>query len=136
MLDWPSDDVWAVVRDFNNYPAYFNGVTESHIEDDRAGDAVGGGRNFVYRRRRVRQRLLAHSDVERSFSYGSCETFSFPTSAHEEKSIEVIDYEGTLWVNPVVETGRASRQISSDAMPKGLIPTSGAHRSVRVRYAD
>jgi hypothetical protein len=107
VLDLPSDDVWAVVRDFNNYPAYIDGVTENHIEDNRAGDAVGAVRSFVYRDRRVRQRLLAHSDVDRSFSYGSCEPFLFPTSAHGDKSTEPIDYQGTLRVTPVVEMSRA-----------------------------
>jgi formylglycine-generating enzyme required for sulfatase activity len=38
-----------VVRDFNAYPAYIDGVTESRIEDDKGGDAVGAVRCFVYR---------------------------------------------------------------------------------------
>jgi hypothetical protein len=48
VFDLPSDDVWAVVRNFNNCPAYIDGVTESHIEGDRPGDAVGAVRSFVY----------------------------------------------------------------------------------------
>jgi hypothetical protein len=40
--------------------------------------------------------------VDRSFSYGSCEPFLLPTSATEP-----IDYQGTLRVSKVVETGRA-----------------------------
>jgi hypothetical protein len=107
VLDWPADAVWAVVRDFNNYPAYIDGVTESHIEDDKAGDAVGAVRSFVYRGRRTRQRLLAHSDVERSFSYGSCEPLAFPTPPPGENVPESIDYRGTLRVKPIVETGGA-----------------------------
>jgi ribosome-associated toxin RatA of RatAB toxin-antitoxin module len=35
VLDYPLDTVWALIRDFNNYPAYIDGVTESVIEDNR-----------------------------------------------------------------------------------------------------
>lgn len=34
VLDQPVETVWSLIRDFNNYPAYIEGVTESHIEDD------------------------------------------------------------------------------------------------------
>jgi len=105
VLDRPSDAVWAMVRDFNNYPAYIDEVTESHIEDGRAGDAVGAVRSFVYDGLRVRQCLLALSDVERSFSYSSCEPFAFMGSDGE--SAAPIDYEGTLRVTPIVATGQS-----------------------------
>ena len=29
VLDYPLDTVWSLIRDFNNYPAYIDGVTES-----------------------------------------------------------------------------------------------------------
>lgn len=29
ILDQPVDRVWGMVRDFNNYPVYIDGVTES-----------------------------------------------------------------------------------------------------------
>ena len=35
VLDHPLPTVWALIRDFNNYPAYIDGVTESVIEDDK-----------------------------------------------------------------------------------------------------
>jgi len=41
VLDHPLDTVWSLIRDFNNYPAYIEGVTESLIEDDKRGDEVG-----------------------------------------------------------------------------------------------
>jgi ribosome-associated toxin RatA of RatAB toxin-antitoxin module len=37
VLDYPLETVWALIRDFNNYPAYIDGVSESVIEDDRRG---------------------------------------------------------------------------------------------------
>jgi hypothetical protein len=107
VLDRPAEEVWAVLRDFNNYPAYIDGVTESRIEAGRDGDAVGAVRSFFYRGGRVRQRLLAHSDLDRSFSYGSCAPFSLPGAAAETDGVEPIDYRGTLRVTPVVATSRA-----------------------------
>jgi hypothetical protein len=106
VLDQPADAVWAMIRDFNNYPAYIDDVSESQIEDGKAGDAVGAVRNFVYAGLRVRQRLLALSDVERSFSYGSCEPFAFMGSEDGE-SVGPIDYEGTLRVTPIIATGQS-----------------------------
>ena len=36
-----ADDVWNVIRDFNNYPVWVDGSGESEIEDGKSGDAVG-----------------------------------------------------------------------------------------------
>ena len=36
VLNHPLETVWALIRDFNNYPAYIDGVSESVIEDDKA----------------------------------------------------------------------------------------------------
>src|SRR5215475_7847298 len=41
VLNHPLETVWALIRDFNNYPAYIEGVSESAIEDNRRGDEVG-----------------------------------------------------------------------------------------------
>ena len=38
VLNHPLETVWTLIRDFNNYPAYIDGVTESVIEDDKGGD--------------------------------------------------------------------------------------------------
>ncbi len=35
VLDYPLATVWSLIRDFNNYPAYIEGVTASVIEDDK-----------------------------------------------------------------------------------------------------
>jgi hypothetical protein len=40
--------VWSLIRDFNNYPAYIDGVSESVIENDKRGDEVGAVRRFCY----------------------------------------------------------------------------------------
>jgi hypothetical protein len=61
VLDYPLATVWSLIRDFNNYPAYIEGVTESVIEDDKGGDEVGAVRRFCYLGNWIRQRLAGHS---------------------------------------------------------------------------
>jgi len=64
-----ADDVWNVIRNFNNYPVWVDDTGESEIESCKSGDSVGAVRNVLYQGRRIRQRLLARSDVERSQTY-------------------------------------------------------------------
>ncbi len=91
-----ADQVWAVIRDFNSYPVWVETVTESHIEDGKSGDAVGAIRNFVEFGARIRQRLVAHSDLDRFYTYESCE----PLGA-------ITHYRGTGRVTPIVDGNRA-----------------------------
>ena len=65
VFEQTADQVWAVIRDFNSYPVWVASVTESHIEDGKAGDAVCAIRSFEEYGARIRQRLLAHSDLDR-----------------------------------------------------------------------
>jgi len=86
----------AVIRDFNSYPVWVASVTESHIEDGKSGDTVGAIRNFVEYGAHIRQRLRAHSDLDRFYTYESCE----PLGA-------ITFYQGTGRVTPIVEGNRA-----------------------------
>ena len=80
VLDYPVDRVWSLVRDFNNYPRYIDGVIESIIEDDKRGDEVGAVRRFNYQGNWIRQRLVRHSDDERLLTYrGSSRLHFRPT---------------------------------------------------------
>jgi hypothetical protein len=56
-----ADDIWNVIRDFNNYPVWVDGSGESEIEDGKSGEAVGAVRNVLYQGKRIRQTLLALS---------------------------------------------------------------------------
>jgi ribosome-associated toxin RatA of RatAB toxin-antitoxin module len=47
VLNHPLETVWTLIRDFNNYPAYIDGVTESVIEDDRATRSVRSGASAI-----------------------------------------------------------------------------------------
>jgi hypothetical protein len=96
VFEQTADQVWAVIRDFNSYPVWVASVTESHIEDGKAGDTVGAIRNFVEFGVLTRQRLVAHSDLDRFYTYESCE----PLGA-------ITYYQGTGRVTPIVDSNRA-----------------------------
>ena len=96
VLDHTADEVWAVIRPFDHYAwAGVQGTTV--IEDGRAGDAVGAVRRVSVGEKVLRQKLLAHSDVERSYTYAFCDAPPFP----------VRNYVATLRVTPVTESGQA-----------------------------
>ena len=48
IFEQPADDVWGVIRDFNNYPVWVDGAGESEIEAGKSGDSVGAVRNVLY----------------------------------------------------------------------------------------
>lgn len=91
VLDHPADAVWAVIRPFNHY-AWAGVESETVIEDGKAGDQIGAVRRVVTAERMIRQQLLAHSDIERSYTYSLCEPSPFP----------VVGYVATIRVVPVV----------------------------------
>lgn len=80
VLNHSADAVWAVIRDFNSYPAYIDGVTESHLEDHKRGDEVGCVRRFVYNGNTIRQTLTGHSDTERWFTHAGCDPLDWPVA--------------------------------------------------------
>ncbi len=105
VLDHPLDTVWSLIRDFNNYPAYIEGVTESVIEDDRRGDEVGAVRRFCYLGLWVRQRLAGHSDQQHALTYAGIEPLPFPPGLAPDAPAPT-RYEGTMHLLPVVEGDR------------------------------
>jgi hypothetical protein len=105
VLNHSADQVWGLIRDFNNYPAYIEGITASIIEDDKSGDEIGAVRRFCYLGSWLRQRLAAHSDTRRSFSYSGMEPFQFPGQRGAD-SPAAIDYAGTLQLTPIVDGDR------------------------------
>ena len=90
-------DIWKIVRDFKNYPVWVGGAGESEIEDGSSGDSVGTVRSVPYQGRRIRQRLVAQSDAERSLTYEFCGEPTLPLS----------DYQANLRITPVVDGDRA-----------------------------
>ncbi len=97
VFEHPAPELWKIVRDFNNYPVWVGGAGESEIEDGKSGDTVGAVRNVLYQQRRIRQRLLAQSDVERS------QTYEFAG----EPTLPLTGYQATLRITPIVDGDRA-----------------------------
>jgi hypothetical protein len=96
VLDRPANEVWAVIRPFDHY-AWAGVEGETVIEEGKTGDQVGAVRRFADRGNIVRQILLAHSDIDRSYTYGFCGVPPIP----------VRDYEATIRVVPVIADNRS-----------------------------
>lgn len=98
VFDTPASVVWAAARDFNGLATWFAGsVSTSAIEDGKTGEAVGAVRNFLFGESRIREHLVALSDVERAYTYEFCEPAPFP----------VKNYLATLRVTPITDGERA-----------------------------
>lgn len=96
VLDHSASSVWGVIRSFGHYT--WAGVTgETTIEDGKAGDQVGAIRRFEGGDGIIRQILLAHSDVDRSYTYAFC----------DPSALAVRNYVATIRITPVVESGKA-----------------------------
>jgi len=96
VLDHAAEDVWAVIRRFDHY-AWTGVESRTVIEDGKAGDQVGAIRRVALTDRTIRQILLAHSDLDRSYNYALCDPPPFP----------VRNYTATIRVMPVVESDQA-----------------------------
>jgi hypothetical protein len=118
VLDQPIASVWSLIRDFNNYPAYIDGVTESVIEDDKAGDEVGAIRRFLYGGNWIRQRLGAHSDEQHSLSYVGVDAFAFPAGIVAKTPAPAL-YEGTMHLLPIMDSDHTLIEwsVTLDALP-------------------
>jgi hypothetical protein len=70
IIDAPLGEVWALIRDFNSHADWHPAIASSEIEGGRASDAIGAVRAFTLTGgERLREELLALSDVGPSFSY-------------------------------------------------------------------
>lgn len=96
VLPHPACKVWERIRDFGRYEWAAPGV-HAVVEGGRPGDAVGSLRTVDTSGGVIRQRLLAHSDPERTYSYAFDGECPYP----------VQDYRATLRVTPVVDGDRA-----------------------------
>src|SRR4051794_32022656 len=82
VLNNPAHEVWAVIRPFDHYG--WAGVEgETVLEDGKAGDQVGAVRRFTHGAV-LRQVLLAHSDLDRSYSYAFVGPPPLPASDYRD----------------------------------------------------
>jgi hypothetical protein len=98
VIDAPAEEVWARIRDFNGLAVWHSGlVSKSEIEDGLAGDQVGAVRSFTLADgTHLRERLLAHSDAQRSYTYN-----------FEKTPFDVDNYRATIRVSPVTDGGKS-----------------------------
>lgn len=102
VLDHPADEVWQVIRPFGHY-AWAGVDSEVVLEDGKRDDQVGAVRRITAGDSVRRQKLLAHSDLERSYTFCFVGPAPFP----------IHDYVATLRVTPVAETGQSFVEFSS-----------------------
>jgi len=75
VVDAPAERVWERIRDFNAMPKWHPGIADSRIEGNQPSDKVGCIRNFHTRDGgQIRERLLALSDYDFSFTYSILES--------------------------------------------------------------
>ena len=72
----PADKVWKLVRDFNALPKWHPAIATSEIEGGLPSDRVGCVRRFTRKSDGglLREKLLAFSDSERTFTYNILES--------------------------------------------------------------
>ena len=104
VLNHSADAVWAVIRDFNSYPTYIDGVTESHLEDAMRGDEVGCVRRFVYNGNTIRQTLTGHCDAELWFTHAGCDPLEWPIDG---ENVSPVDYTNRVQVRRMTDANRA-----------------------------
>src|SRR6202047_532170 len=70
VLDAPIEEVWAILPHFTGPETWHPSVGASRLEDGASGDMIGAVRDFrLHDGSRIREQLLALSDVETSFTY-------------------------------------------------------------------
>ena len=89
----PADNVWAVVRDFNDMPNWHPLISRSTIDGGRPSDSIGCIRTLTLTDGvKVREQLLSLSDFDYSFSY-----------AILESGLDVNNYVAGLKLTPVTD---------------------------------
>jgi Polyketide cyclase / dehydrase and lipid transport len=99
IIDAPTDQVWAVLRDFNGHDRWHPVVATSAIERSQPADRIGCVRRFkLADGSELREQLLALSDLEQSFSYCLLDTPipMFNYVAHV-RLLPVTDGDRTFW---------------------------------------
>jgi NADPH2:quinone reductase len=132
----PLQDVWDLLRDFNGHHSWHPAVASSVIEDEAAGDQIGAVRHFqLADGARLREQLLALSDVETSFTYCILEApVLLRNYVAQVRLRRVTDDDSCLWewrasFDPTAaEKERLSRFVADDIM-------AAAFRSVRDWFA-
>src|SRR5271163_3502261 len=124
----PLEAVWAVLRNFNGHDRWHPAVASSEIEEGADEDQVGAVRNFrLMDGGRIREQLLALSDVETSFTYCILEAPAFLRNYVANVRLRrVTDDDTCLWEwrasfdPPTTEKDRLRRFVAEDIVEAGF----------------
>ena len=122
VLPVPIDVVWQTIRDFNALPAWHPLIESSQIEGGLSGDCVGATRSFTLNDgARIRERLLALSDVDR-----------FCTYQIVEAPIQVEDYVATIRLRPITDGNQTFAEwfATFHALPETRAETVGLVKNI------
>ena len=136
IIDAPTDRVWALLRDFNGHDRWHPAVSRSAIERGQSADRLGCVRRFVLRDgSELRERLLALSDLEQSFSYCLLDTpvALFNYVAHVRLA-PVTDGDRTFWEWRGSFSTRKGEEAEMTRMVREDIYDAG-FAAVRARFA-
>lgn len=108
VIDAPIDEVWEVVRGFNDLPKWHPGISSSEIEGGHNPCTIGCVRNFnLTDGENIRETLLAFSDLDMSFSYDMLTT-----------GLGLFDYLSTMELLPITDGNRTYIQWSAEFTTK------------------
>ncbi|QQA42696.1 SRPBCC family protein [Pelagovum pacificum] len=97
VIDAPAEKVWAFTRDYNGHGDWHPIIEKSEIEEGRPSDQVGCVRAFtVSDGGFLRERLIAFSDTDRTFTYTILES-----------PMPIENYVATWRVTPITEGDRS-----------------------------
>ncbi|MZR32284.1 SRPBCC family protein [Sneathiella litorea] len=99
-----ADRVWSVIRDFNALPDWTEFVVDSRIEEGLPSDKIGCVRAFRLENGGfIREKLLALSDYDYSFSYSILES-----------PMGVENYVATVKLFPITDGGHTFAEWSAE----------------------
>jgi hypothetical protein len=136
VIDAPASEVWAVIRDFNGLPSWHPRMVESHIEGDMQSNQIGCVRNFeVVSGARLREKLLAMSDVDFSVTYTILETPA-PISNHQATLRLIAITDGNLCAAEWTATFDCpSEKADAEAAGMGANVFQGGFNALKERFA-
>lgn len=104
VIDAPIEEVWQIVRGFNDLPKWHPDIETSEIEDGLSPDTIGCVRNFYLKDgENIRETLLALSDLEYTFSYDMLTT-----------GLGLFDYISTMELRPITDGDRTYIQWTAE----------------------
>jgi len=97
VIEVPTEQVWAVLRDFNGHEEWHPAIASSAIERGLPSDAVGCTRRFrLTDGKELSERLLTLSDLEMTLSYCLLDT-----------PVPLFNYVAHVRVSPITDVDHA-----------------------------